>query len=140
MWSEMSDSYEKLCQYCGHKSRQPASTDFGDQCVFYFYLSIYFVVINVCWFFFNHQLDAQTSRLFTYNTFIKILYMFRAYRAHLQEVYAVIVYVRSLVSSLSAGDCPVHWLRKKEFFLSRYTGQSPAESDDTRDRAYTITA
>jgi hypothetical protein len=27
---------------------------------------------------FYHQLDAQTSYLFTYNTFIKILYMFRA--------------------------------------------------------------
>ena len=28
------------------------------------------------------QLDAQTSCLFTYNTLIKILYMFRAYPAH----------------------------------------------------------
>ena len=26
----------------------------------------------------DHQLDAQNSYLFTYNTFIKILYMFRA--------------------------------------------------------------
>ena len=34
------------------------------------------------------QLDAQNSCLFTYNTFIKILYMFRS-------------------------DCPVHRLRKK---------------------------
>jgi hypothetical protein len=41
---------------------------------------------------------------------IKILYMFRAYPAHLQEVHFVIVYMRSLVSSLSAGDCLVHRL------------------------------
>jgi len=27
---------------------------------------------------FDHQIDAQNSYLFTYNTFIKILYMFRA--------------------------------------------------------------
>jgi len=30
--------------------------------------------------------------------------MFQAYPAHLQEVHFVIVYMRSLVSSLSAGD------------------------------------
>jgi len=52
---------------------------------------------------FYHQLDAQTSCLFTYDTFIKILYMFRAYPAHLQEVHVVIVYMRCLVSSLPAG-------------------------------------
>jgi len=38
--------------------------------------------------------------------------MFRAYPAHLQEVYVIIVYMQSLVSSLSAGDCLVHRLRK----------------------------
>jgi len=38
--------------------------------------------------------------------------MFRAYPAHLQEGQFVIVYMRSLVSSLSAGDCLVHRLRK----------------------------
>jgi hypothetical protein len=32
--------------------------------------------------------------------------------AHLQEVHVVIVYMQPLVSSLSAGDCPVHRLRK----------------------------
>jgi len=58
------------------------------------------------------QFDAQTSCLFTYNTLIKILYMFRAYPAHLQEVHFAIEYMRSLVSSLSAGDCLVHRLRK----------------------------
>jgi hypothetical protein len=33
--------------------------------------------------------------------------------AHLQDVYVVTVYMQPLVSSLSAGDCPVHRLRKK---------------------------
>ena len=38
---------------------------------------------------------------------------FKHYPAHLQEVYVVIVYMQPLVSSLSAGDCLVHRLRKK---------------------------
>jgi len=38
--------------------------------------------------------------------------MFRAYPAHLQEVHFVTVYMQSLVSSLSAGDCLVYRLRK----------------------------
>jgi len=37
---------------------------------------------------------------------------FEHYPAHLQEVYVVIVYMQHLVSSLYAGDCPVHRLRK----------------------------
>jgi len=37
---------------------------------------------------------------------------FERYPAHLQEVYVVIVYMQPLVSSLSAGDCLVHRLRK----------------------------
>ena len=37
---------------------------------------------------------------------------FEHYPAHLQEVNVVIVYMQPLVSSLSAGDCPVHRLRK----------------------------
>jgi hypothetical protein len=78
------------------------------------------------------QLDAQNYYLFTYNIFIEIHYMFRA---HLQEVYVVVVYTQPLVSSLSAGDCPVHRLRK-EFVINRCTGQSPAESDDTRGCIY----
>jgi len=61
----------------------------------------------------DFQLDAQNSYLFTYNTFIKILYTcFKHYLAHLQEVYVVIVYMQPLVLSLSAGDCLAHWLRK----------------------------
>jgi len=38
---------------------------------------------------------------------------FEHYPAHLQEVYIVNVYMQPLVSSLSAGDCPVHPLRTK---------------------------
>ena len=34
------------------------------------------------------------------------------YPAHHQEVYVVIVYMQPLVSSLSAGDCPMHRLRR----------------------------
>jgi len=37
---------------------------------------------------------------------------FEHYSAHLQEVFVVIVYMQPLVSSLSAGDCPVHQLIK----------------------------
>ena len=44
---------------------------------------------------------------------------FERYPAHLQEVYVVIVYMQPLVLSLSAGDCPVHRLRKNcSFFLT----------------------
>jgi len=39
---------------------------------------------------------------------------FEHYPANLQEVYVVIVYMQLLVSSLSAGDCLVQGLRKKE--------------------------
>jgi len=41
--------------------------------------------------------------------------MFRAYPAHFQEVHFAIVNMRSLVSSLSVGDCLVHRLRKNSF-------------------------
>jgi hypothetical protein len=47
--------------------------------------------------------------------------------------------MQPLLSPLSAGDCPVHRLRKNSFFLNRCTGQSPADSDDTRGSIYTIT-
>jgi hypothetical protein len=40
---------------------------------------------------------------------------FEHYSAHLQEVYVVTVYMQPLVSSLSAGDCLVHRLRKSSF-------------------------
>ena len=45
------------------------------------------------------QLDAQNSYLSTYNTPIKILYLFRALLCYLQEVYVVIVYMQYLVCS-----------------------------------------
>ena len=76
--------------------------------------------------------------------------MFRALPCSSSGVYVVIVYMQPLVSSLSAGDCPVHWLRKTQnsylftyntfikFFLNRCTRQSPADSDDTRGCIYTI--
>ena len=77
-------------------------------CVFNDWLTVHRSITLV-----NLQLDAQNSYLFTYNTFIKTLYMFRALPcSHLQEVYVVIVYMQPLVLSLSAGDCPVHRLRK----------------------------
>jgi len=47
---------------------------------------------------------------------------FEHYPAHRQEVYIVIVCMQPLVSSLSAGDCPVHRLRKNCFFSSFLTG------------------
>jgi len=47
--------------------------------------------------------------------------MFRAYPAHLQEVHVVTVYMQSLVSSLSVGDCLAYRLRKNSF-LSFLTG------------------
>jgi len=43
---------------------------------------------------------------------------FEHYSAHLQEVYVVIVYMQSLVSSLYAGDCLVHRLRKNSSWRS----------------------
>ena len=52
-------------------------------------------------------------------TYLHIIYLlksstcFEHHPAHLQDVYVVIiVYMQPLVSSLSAGDCPVHQLRK----------------------------
>jgi len=43
---------------------------------------------------------------------------FEHYPAHLQEVYVILVCMQPLVSSLSAGDCPVHRLRKNISFLT----------------------
>jgi hypothetical protein len=45
---------------------------------------------------------------------LKFSTCFEHYPAHHQEVYAVNVYMQPLVSSLSAGDCPVQRLRRKE--------------------------
>ena len=65
----------------------------------------------------DFQLDAQNSNLFTYNTFIKILYMFRV-----------------LPCSSSGGlrrNCIYIWS-----LWYRHSLQSPAESDDTRGCIY----
>jgi predicted RNase H-like nuclease len=61
----------------------------------------------------DFQLDAQNSYLFIYDILLKSSTCFEHYPAHLQEVHVVIVYIQPLVSPLSAGDCPVHRLRKK---------------------------
>jgi hypothetical protein len=84
----------------------------------------------------NFQLDAQNFYLFTYNTFIKILYMFRALPCSSSGGLRRNCIMQPLVSSLSAGDCPVHRLINN-FFLNWCTRQSPAESDDTRGCIYT---
>jgi len=55
----------------------------------------------------------------------------------LYRIHVVTVYVQPLLSSLSAGDCLMHRLRKD--FLNRCTGQSAAESEYTNGCTYTIT-
>jgi hypothetical protein len=67
----------------------------------------------------NFQLDAQSSLfiyLFIYNTFIKILYMFRAVSC--SSLGGLIVSMQHLISSLSVGDCPVHRLTGAQDMLS----------------------
>ena len=57
----------------------------------------------------SFQLDAQNYLfIYIYNTFIKILYMFRAVRCSSSG--SLIVSMQHLISSLSVGDCPVHRL------------------------------
>jgi len=43
---------------------------------------------------------------------------FEHYPAHLQEIYVVTVYMQPLLSSLPAGDCLVHRLRKKRILIN----------------------
>ena len=112
------------------------------------------------------QLVAQNSYLFIYNTFIKILYMFRALPCSSSEgLRRNCIHAASGIATLCrrlscapvkkefflnrcTGQSPgiatlCKWLScapvKKEFFLNRYTGQSPAENGDTRGCIYTIT-
>jgi hypothetical protein len=91
----------------------------------------------------DFQLDAQNSYFLYIILLLKSSTCFEHYPAHLQEAYVVIVYMQLLVLSLSAGDCPVHRLRKKLFlmqvFLNRCTRQSPADSNNTRGCKDTIT-
>jgi len=77
------------------------------------------------------QLDAQNSSLFTYNTFIKILYMFRTLLCSSSGGLGHnCIYAASGIVTL--------WCLVHRFFLNRCTRQSPAESDDTRGCIYTI--
>ena len=66
----------------------------------------------------NLQLDAQILIYLRTIHLLKSSTCFEHCPAHLQEVYVVIVYMKPLVSSLSAGDCLVHRLRKKSSFLT----------------------
>ena len=85
------------------------------------------------------QLDAQNSYLFIYNTFIKILHMFRALPCSSSGGLR-----RNCIYAASGIVTLCRWLScapvmKEEFFLNRCTGQSSAESDDTRGCKYAIT-
>ena len=68
------------------------------------------------------QIDAQNSYLFTYNTSIKILYMFRALpcssSGNLRRN-CTCIYAASGIVTLQV-TCLVHRLRKN-FFLNRFT-------------------
>ena len=60
----------------------------------------------------DFQLDAQILIYLHIIHLLKSSTCFERYPAHLQEICVVIVYMQPLVSSLSAGDCLVHRLRK----------------------------
>ena len=78
----------------------------------------------------NLQLDAQNSCLFTYNTFIKILYMFRALPCSSSGgLRRNCIHMQPLVSSLCTGDCLVHRLRKKEFCVSSWRSTKVIQGD-----------
>ena len=64
----------------------------------------------------DFQLDAQNSYLFTYNTYIKILYMFRALTCSSSGgLRRKCICAASGINTLSAGDCFVHRIRKSSF-------------------------
>ena len=74
----------------------------------------------------DFQLDAQNSYLFIYNTFIKILHVFRALPCSSSGgLRRNCIYAASGVVTV--------------FSFNRCTRQSPAKSDDTRGYIYTIT-
>jgi hypothetical protein len=50
---------------------------------------------------------------------------FEHYPAHRQELYVVIVYMQPLVSSLSAGYCSMHRLRKNSFLTGARDSSHP---------------
>jgi len=70
---------------------------------------------------FDLQLHAQILIYLNIIHPLKSSTCFEHYPAHLQEVYVVIVYIQPLVSSLSAGDCLVHRLRKNQYSFSLFT-------------------
>ena len=75
--------------------------------------------------FVDFQIGAQTFIYLCIIHLLKSSTCFEHYPAHFQQVYVVIciyIYICSL------------WYR--QFFLNRCTGQSPAESDDTRGCIY----
>jgi hypothetical protein len=78
------------------------------------------------------QLDAQISYLFTCNTFIKTLYMFRALpRSSSGGLSRNCIYTASGIVTLCRGlSCAP---------VNRCTRQSTSESDNTRGCIYTIT-
>ena len=80
------------------------------------------------------QLDVQSSYLFTYNTFIKILYMFRALPCSSSGgLRRNCIYAASGIVTL--------WYRHSLKVTVLCTGleRTGAESDDTRGCVYTIT-
>jgi len=88
----------------------------------------------------DFQLGAQNSYLFMHNTFIKILYMFRALLCSFSGGLC-----RNFVCAASGIVTLCRWLfcapvkKELQFFLNRCTRQSSAECDDTRGCIYTIT-
>jgi hypothetical protein len=77
------------------------------------------------------QLDAQNSHSLTYNTFIKILYMFRALPCSSSGGPR-----RNCIYAVSGIVTLCRWLPCAP--VNRCTGRSPAESDDARGGIYTV--
>jgi len=59
---------------------------------------------------------------------------FEHYPAYLHEVYVVIVYMEPLVSSLSAGDCLVHWLGKSSYLTGAQDNHLTGAQDNHLQR------
>ena len=102
----------------------------------------------------NFQPDTQNSYLFTYNTFIKILYMFRALpcsssgglrRNCIYAACGIVTLCRWLYCTpvkkelFFLNRCTGQSHRLIKFFLNRCKRQSPADSEDTRGCIYTNT-
>ena len=84
---------------------------------------VYVVTVYICSLWYRHCLQATVlcTGLPVYlhiTHLLKSSTCFEHYPAHLQEVYVVTIYMQPLALSLSAGDCPVHRLRKNSSFLT----------------------